>query len=305
MTFSRNSPFSAFSQPTRFDLQIRQKKHLYRSNYEFSYSSEDDDWSIFEGPSMRTATVSTTVVYAKQEADILSATVAAVPVSATVANNPSTLKTRLTPKNVKQYIGYEIIFKSGGKEVKRRIKRASESGKSITVDYPDLQNTLNLTRKIHVILSVCRNISSGMVIAPISKAYKSKKQRQVGDCSKTNYEREKNQAMASPHSNWSWDDGPSNKAQVGDYFAFLFFEKEVILHKIKEIDVPKTRPIEWQKNERNVLRLTPPIITLPWETWILCGGGKKTQGTYSVSFENEDLRKKKLLSHIQTNFNNI
>jgi hypothetical protein len=51
MTFSDTSPFSAFSHPNRFDLQIRQKKHLSLSQSEFSYSSEDDDWSIFERPS--------------------------------------------------------------------------------------------------------------------------------------------------------------------------------------------------------------------------------------------------------------
>ena len=143
-----------------------------------------------------------------------------------------------------------------------------------------------------------------MVIAPIAKKYKSKKKCEAGECSKTDYERR--EYLASVNSNWCWDDGQFNKAQVGHCFAFLFFEEKVIIHKIIEIVEPKERPIEWKKKERNVLRLTPPIKTLSWDTWISSGGLKKRQGTYSVVFgDKNNTRKKTLFSNIQTNFNNI
>ena len=37
---------------------------------------------------------------------------------------------------------------------------------------------------------------------------------------------------------WCWDDSQFNKAKVGEYFAFLFFEKRVIIHKIDNIKPP-------------------------------------------------------------------
>jgi myosin heavy subunit len=66
---------------------------------------------------------------------------------------PINLPIQLTPDNAKEYLGYEIVFKSRGKEVKRRILRVAESGKSISVDFPYLKNTLQIiTRKVYVCL---------------------------------------------------------------------------------------------------------------------------------------------------------
>ena len=58
---------------------------------------------------------------------------------------------RLTPENVKNYIGYKIIFTSKGKTLIKDIISASNSGKSIKIDHPDLNNCLEIvSRKVYV-----------------------------------------------------------------------------------------------------------------------------------------------------------
>ena len=60
---------------------------------------------------------------------------------------------RLTPENAFQYIGYEILFKTRNNHITKRILGVSDTGKTIQVDHPDLQNQLQIvTRKVYVIL---------------------------------------------------------------------------------------------------------------------------------------------------------
>ena len=60
---------------------------------------------------------------------------------------------KLTLENVIQYIGYEIIFKTRGNHIVKRIISVSNSGKTIQIDNPDLQNSLEIvSRNIYVIL---------------------------------------------------------------------------------------------------------------------------------------------------------
>jgi hypothetical protein len=60
---------------------------------------------------------------------------------------------RLTPNNVRYYIGNEILFKSRGKHIVKIILDMSKSGKSIKIDHPDLQNSLQIvSREVYVIL---------------------------------------------------------------------------------------------------------------------------------------------------------
>jgi hypothetical protein len=60
---------------------------------------------------------------------------------------------RLTEENVFQYIGFEILFKTRGHHIVKTIINASESGKSITIDHPDLNNTLEIvSRNVYVII---------------------------------------------------------------------------------------------------------------------------------------------------------
>jgi hypothetical protein len=59
----------------------------------------------------------------------------------------------LTPFNVYQYVGYNIVFMHGGNHIVRRLERVSSGRKTITIDYPALRNNLQIvSRKVRVIL---------------------------------------------------------------------------------------------------------------------------------------------------------
>ena len=60
---------------------------------------------------------------------------------------------RLTPDNVFQYIGCDIIFKTRNNYVIKRILSVSNTGKNIKIDHADLQNSLQIiSRKVYVII---------------------------------------------------------------------------------------------------------------------------------------------------------
>jgi hypothetical protein len=60
---------------------------------------------------------------------------------------------KLTPDNVYQYIGREIIFKSRNSNIVKRIINVSNTGKTIQIDHPDLKNNLQIvTRNVYVII---------------------------------------------------------------------------------------------------------------------------------------------------------
>jgi hypothetical protein len=60
---------------------------------------------------------------------------------------------RLTPDNAAQYIGRKIIFKTRGNNIVRRIISVSNTGKSIQIEHPDLNNSLQIvSRKVYVIV---------------------------------------------------------------------------------------------------------------------------------------------------------
>ena len=59
---------------------------------------------------------------------------------------------RLTPTNVFQYIGREIIFNTRGIDIIKRIISVSTTGKTIKIEHPDLKNRLEIvSRKVCVI----------------------------------------------------------------------------------------------------------------------------------------------------------
>lgn len=63
-------------------------------------------------------------------------------------------KVRLTPDNVSKYIGHKIEFKTRGEIVTKKIINVSDTGKTITIDHPDLKNNLEIvSRNIFVILN--------------------------------------------------------------------------------------------------------------------------------------------------------
>ena len=60
---------------------------------------------------------------------------------------------KLTPENVNQYIGYSILFKSRNQYKVKKILSVSKTGKSIKIEEPDLQNSLEIvSRNIYAIV---------------------------------------------------------------------------------------------------------------------------------------------------------
>jgi hypothetical protein len=60
---------------------------------------------------------------------------------------------KLTSNNVIEYIGYEIIFKTRGNHIIKRIISVSNTRKTIQIDHQDLENSLEIvSRNIYVIL---------------------------------------------------------------------------------------------------------------------------------------------------------
>ena len=69
------------------------------------------------------------------------------------SNNVKMDTIRLTPTNAKSYIGCQILFKTRGKYVVQEIMNVSESGKTITINNPDLKNSLEIvSRRVYVIV---------------------------------------------------------------------------------------------------------------------------------------------------------
>jgi hypothetical protein len=60
---------------------------------------------------------------------------------------------KLTPTNVAQYIGRDILFKTRKTRIIKRIMGLSNSGKTIQIDHPDLQNKLQIvSRNVYAIV---------------------------------------------------------------------------------------------------------------------------------------------------------
>ena len=56
---------------------------------------------------------------------------------------------RLTKENANNYIGSEILFKTKGEHIVKKILSVNNNG--IKIDYQNLQNQLNFNRKIFVL----------------------------------------------------------------------------------------------------------------------------------------------------------
>lgn len=70
-----------------------------------------------------------------------------------IQRQPAMQTVRLTPYNVSQYIGYNIIFNHGLNQIVKRIERVSNGRKTVTIDYPPLRNNLEIvSRYVRVIV---------------------------------------------------------------------------------------------------------------------------------------------------------
>ena len=59
--------------------------------------------------------------------------------------------TRLTPENAHQFIGHKIRFQTRGQFLVKEIRSVSPSGHTIYIDHPDLNNCLQIKRRIEVL----------------------------------------------------------------------------------------------------------------------------------------------------------
>lgn len=105
-----------------------------------------------------------------------------------------------------------------------------------------------------------------IVICPISKTYK----RSVGACSRTDYENQIEYEFNGKDINW--DDAIGNPTkEVGSLFGFVHNGSHVEIHYVQEIKNCKDRLQEWSNEGthkfRNVLVLTPKVLTIDWEVW--------------------------------------
>jgi uncharacterized NAD(P)/FAD-binding protein YdhS len=57
---------------------------------------------------------------------------------------------QLTQENARKYVGYDIVFSFKNRKVCRQILRVSRSGKTIYIDYPDVDNKLQYVDYFHI-----------------------------------------------------------------------------------------------------------------------------------------------------------
>lgn len=62
---------------------------------------------------------------------------------------------RLTPENVRNYIGMDIMFQTRKDYIFKKINSISKTGKSIHIDHLDLNNSLQIvSRKVYVVENI-------------------------------------------------------------------------------------------------------------------------------------------------------
>jgi hypothetical protein len=60
---------------------------------------------------------------------------------------------KLTPQNVRDFIGYKVILILGGKYIIKQLLDVHKSGNFIQIEYPELQNQLNIvSHEIYVMV---------------------------------------------------------------------------------------------------------------------------------------------------------
>lgn len=78
---------------------------------------------------------------------------------------------QVTPEHAHECIGRDIIFKTRGHYMTKTVLSVSESGKSINIDHPDLNNQLQIvTRKVYL-KPIELGISSNEILAAIETVF--------------------------------------------------------------------------------------------------------------------------------------
>jgi hypothetical protein len=124
---------------------------------------------------------------------------------------------------------------------------------------------------------VISNFSNITIITPINKNPRSKSQKDYNE----------QVLRGSRGQSLMWDDKKGNPThEVGGAFGMVHNFKRVEIHMIVAIHSYKKRIESWCDNvgqgDRNVLKLSPVLTTISWETWLSLGCAKKVQGTWQV-----------------------
>ena len=134
-----------------------------------------------------------------------------------------------------------------------------------------------------------------VICTPITNKIKTAKRK---PCPRTDYieQKKRNEPILNGNLFWCWDDGPPNKACVGDVFIFWDYNGvgkggpgnpwgggDFIFHEVEAVRDPTNRLPSWSNNighqNRNVLELTPPKMTLTYEEMIGYGAKPQYHGT--------------------------
>jgi hypothetical protein len=101
-----------------------------------------------------------------------------------------------------------------------------------------------------------------LTITPISKKVSSPSNRDY---------KEQLERVSTGELKWCWDDSSRNKAKKNQYFAFYFYGKKVVLHRIEAVKSTTERLKTWHanigQNDRQVLELSEPLKEFTWEQW--------------------------------------
>ena len=120
-----------------------------------------------------------------------------------------------------------------------------------------------------------------LIISPIAATYKKKP---GVPCSKKDYEEQMLRREKTGHP-LMWDDSKTNKAQLGDKFAFVFNGDRLVVYTIVGIALPSERMPSWAENvgqtDRRVITLSSDHYSIPWHVWEQYGGCN-CQGTSHV-----------------------
>lgn len=79
---------------------------------------------------------------------------------------------KLTPYNVYRYVGHDIIFKTRNDFIIKTINGVSPTGKTVHIDHPDLNNSLQIvTRNVYAIIPE-NNSNNSNIIENFNSYYK-------------------------------------------------------------------------------------------------------------------------------------
>ncbi len=140
------------------------------------------------------------------------------------------------------------------------------------------------------------SFSTKLIVTPINK----------DQSSKSNIDFVEQQNRFHDGQDMMWDDAKNNPTLFPyGLFGFVHNNNHVDIHMITRISESNKRLDSWSSNvgqtDRNVLMLTPKLVTIDWDEWLRLGGPKKIQGSTRIVAAHKKISShlKNLLKHIR------